>query len=94
MTNHSAQRLVSVTRDRSHSVLLQLPHTQEKTLRVRPVEGHKANLFLPRLYENLAGVGEIGECDVVLRLFGEIADGLAAAERQRARRVRGSAQGA
>ena len=42
----------------------------------------------------LAGVGEIGECDVVLRLFGEIADGSAAAERQRARRVRGSAQGA
>ncbi len=48
---------------------------QEKTLRGRSVEGHKRNLFLPRFYENLSGVGEIGECDVVLRLFGEIADG-------------------
>ena len=65
----------------------------EKTLRGRPVDRHKANLFLPRLYENLTGVGEIGECDAVLRLFGENADGLRAA-RQRARRVGGSAQGA
>ena len=44
-------------------------------IRVRPVDRHKANLFLPRLYENFACVGEIGECDVVLRLFGEFADG-------------------
>jgi hypothetical protein len=63
---------------------------QEKTLRKRPVEGHKPILFLPRLYENLTGVGEIGECDVAFRLFGEIADGLEAA-RQRARRVGGNA---
>jgi hypothetical protein len=60
---------------RPRSVLLPPNHKQEKTLRGRPVDGHKRNLFLPRFYENLSGVGEIGECDVALRLFGEIADG-------------------
>jgi hypothetical protein len=53
----------------------------------------RAGHFFAIVWGNPAGVGDVGECDVARRLRGDLASGATATKRQRARRVRGSAQG-
>ena len=53
----------------------------------------RARLFFAIVSRNPTDVGDVGECDVARRLRGDLASGHEATERQRARRVRGSAQG-